>query len=98
MSEQPWSVPSFKKASIRAMGRAYRVKAGDRQQADPQAAIPGALASRYIRVPALARFEATLSRLEKASALALTAGLFPAPGAARPCSGSASFYRPTSPW
>ena len=31
----------------------------------PQAAVPGASASRYIRVPAFARFEATLSRLEK---------------------------------
>ena len=29
-----------------------------------QAAVPGALASRYFRVPAFARFEATLSRLE----------------------------------
>ena len=34
-----------------------------------QAAIHGASASRHVRVPAFARFEATLSRLEKASAL-----------------------------
>jgi glycosyltransferase involved in cell wall biosynthesis len=34
-----------------------------------QAAIPGASASRHIRVPAFARFEAMLNRLEKASAL-----------------------------
>jgi len=46
-------------------------KEGGRYQADPQAAVPGASTSRYVRVPALARFDATLSRLEKASALAL---------------------------
>jgi hypothetical protein len=38
---------------------------------EAQAAIPGASASQYVRVLLFARFEATLSRLEKTSALTL---------------------------
>jgi hypothetical protein len=52
-----WSVGPFNRTGTR--------------QSPSQAAIPGASASRYFRVPAFARFEATLSRLEKASALTL---------------------------